>query len=327
MSSLLNTLSFSHVRLFVTLYQVRKAKEAANVLGISSSAVSRGLSQMREIFEDALFEHRQGGMHPTDKAEHLIDDFVRLERIYQSFAQQASTFVPESAEGHFTILAYDEFSWAVHEVINRFIRPLAPKLQFTVQLMTYDCSHDLAEGTVDFAVVYEGFSGPGLVHDAFSFPSSLYLICRKDHPLAQKKRITEAQLSHYPLVELDNPKDVQCPLLQDVCLDQGLSMELRSTTSSVASACQLISESDAVTLICNQFTYRFASSLPTLTCIELPERMTESIRTKCSEERPLGNYLVYSERERPETFHWVRERLFEGLKALWDETLASNKGE
>lgn len=315
----LDQLSILHVKVFLSVYRHRKAKLAASELGLSTVAVSRLLGQLREILDDELFVRQSRGFLPTQRADEIVPTFLEVERLYQTLGERYTKFSPSEAVGKFVILAYDEFEGAVQEAIQKNIQPYAPKLKIVVHIMTRECERELRDGTVDFAVVYEGFGGNDLVHEAFSYPTEICMMCREDHPLASKKNFTTSDLAKYPLVEIDNPKDVERPLLVEICRQDGRNMHVMSTTESVSSAVGMLLDSNAVTVVCNRFTRRFAGQVKGLACVRLPAPIEERLMALCSRERPIGNYVVYSNVARSAAFLWVKERLVEGLSKAWED--------
>lgn len=167
-------------------------------------------------------------------------------------------FLPATCTGSIEIRAYDEFNYAVQRVIQTRIQPLAPRMHFHVSALTYDCVNELLNGTVDYAVVYEGFNDNRLNFECFSQTGDIFLLCRKGHPLLSGD-FSASDLSCSPLVEIDNYRDNSSPLLVDICHEVGSNMCVRAYTESVASAFQLIASSDSVAVICNQ---RFVSPTP-----------------------------------------------------------------
>ncbi len=315
----LKKLNYLHVQVFLAVYRLHKATLAATELGLSTVGISRQLQQLNDLMGHPLFIRQSHGLMPTSHAEELLEHFLDLERAFQRIDEQFSTFIPSQAVGKFTILTYDEFACAVHEVIQKVITPQAPKLKISVHIMNYDAEKDLADGKVDYAVVYEGFDGDNLKHEAFSFPTDIYLMARDNHPLFEKPTYTSQELSRYPLVEIDNPKDVDCPLLFDICRQDGRNMHIMTVTESLASAVHLLQDTEAVTLVCNQFTRHFAQGLKGLACKPLPADIQSRVKAMCSTVRPIGNYVVYTDKPRSKTFMWVKDQLVNGLKQAWEE--------
>ena len=96
---------------------------------------------------------RSNGKRPSKSRpciEQIVNDLRQLGR-------HSAVFDPAKSESTFEILVYDEFNYPVQSVIDRLIRPQAPRMHFNVHTLSYDCLNELVNGTVDFAIVYEGF--------------------------------------------------------------------------------------------------------------------------------------------------------------------------
>lgn len=322
----LDKLTPVHIRVFVAVYTHQKARLAAKALHMTPVEVTRTLNDLREMCGDTLFVRRAGGLVPNSRAKELVPYFQKLDKATDMLAQKIRVFDPALSQAHFEILTYDEHRTAVYEALNWIVKNKAPGMRFNVGLLNYDCNQAIKSGLVDFAVVYEGFGDDTLVHEMFAAPDDLYLICRKDHPLATAP-LTTKNISRYPSIDIDNYMDVDEPLLETVCREDGFEMPRFIHTDSLSSVCSLLTQSDAVTMACSEFTKHFVSTMPELTSRVLPGSIASRMRAICSVKRPIGNYLVYSKKRRSAEFLWVKDRLLERLSALWREAARENRSE
>ncbi len=319
----LDQLDLHLMKIFLSVYKYKNATLAANELGITNSSVSRGLSSLREIFSDELFLRTVNGFVPTNMAESLVTPITEITRSMTAIGKEYTNFDPSSAMSHFRLLVYDEFSYAVQSVIASEILALAPKMTFDVRTLTYDCTKDIENGNIDFAVVYEGFQGSNLNYKCFAKTGDIYLLMRNDHPLMKMKDYSIKDISKYSVLEIDNYSDTACPLLVDVCRENSMTMKVKGYTESVATAFQILANTDSVTVMCNQFTRRFAQQFNSINYRLLPEDALTRIREKRSEIRPIGNYLVYGKTNKSRAFEWVLDRLHKGLHQAWLDALVS----
>ncbi len=192
----IDQLNYNQLKVFISVYEHGQSHQAANELGMTASGVSRTLKILREIFKDSLFIRRASGFVATEKTHQLIPMAKSLVEQYQQIEMQHSVFTPAESGGQYIIHAYDEFVYAVKKVIRDEILLEAPNLRFDVRVLTHDCSMELANGDMDFVVVYEGFNGKGLNYEMFAETDSLYLLARRDHPLLSQPLTLEA-ISHY----------------------------------------------------------------------------------------------------------------------------------
>ncbi len=312
----LDQLSYSQLKVLMAVYRHGQGHQAANELGMTASSVSRTLKGLRDIFKDALFVRRSCGLIPTEKTEQLIPLVKKLVDQYQQIEQHHSVFSPEDSGGQFTILAYDEFVYAVQKVVNEHILPEAPNLKFEIRTLSHDCTAEVANGDIDFMVVYEGFEGKGLNWDMFAETGDLYILANSQHPILQAD-VDLSTLSRYPLLELDNYNDLTCPLLVNLCRELGFEMEVAGYTDSVATAMRLLAQSNAVTLSCNQFTRQFVNMIQGVDYVRLPDHLAAKIREYRRTDRDIGNYILYGDINNSASFNWVKSKLTYGLEKEW----------
>ena len=127
----INQLSYHHIKVFLAVYRHRSASVAGCELGLTNSAISRALSNLRAMFDDDLFIRTAAGFVPTERAKGLAETLETVVGGLRSIEKQYLSFIPSESEGCFEIRVYDEFSFAVQEVIdNRILKKSAePALQ------------------------------------------------------------------------------------------------------------------------------------------------------------------------------------------------------
>ena len=83
----LDQLCCQQLKIFLAVYRHRNGTRAAAELGLTNSAVSRGLSALRTMFADDLFVRTVNGFVPTEKAveiapciEQIVNDLRQLRR-------------------------------------------------------------------------------------------------------------------------------------------------------------------------------------------------------------------------------------------------------
>ena len=318
----IDNLNYLQLRVLLSVYKHGQGNIAATELGLSNCNVTRILNALRDIFMDSLFIRKSHGLIPTKKLEEIIPHAKYLVEQYQLLERQHSVFTPSESGGHFVIRAYDEFVYAVHKVIANYIQPEAPNLRFDVRSLSHDCNNELIAGDIDFVVVYEGFDDSRLNNEIFSETGDIYILANHNHPILEGEMSLE-QLSHYPLLEIDNYNDLSCPLLVNLCRDNGLQMDMAGYTDSLATAMQLLANSNSITLSCNQFTRQFVDMIPVISYRRLTGEMIKDIKEIRSEQRAVGNYILYGNINNSPAFNWVKSKLVYGLEREWRLASAS----
>lgn len=319
MNTNLNKLSYLEIKAFLSVFRYRKARIAATELGMSEVNVSRCLKVLRECTGDLLFIRKGYQLVPTQRAIELAPIFAEIEKQMQQAQEKFSDVDLSNSDRIFEIYAYDEFIWAIQEVIEQKIFPYAPRLRFNIHVAGNDYGKEVAEGKIDFLVTYEGFKQEDLKFERFSSPMTEYLLCRKGHPLTNATNLTTAELAKYPLVQIEYFKELSCPVFVELCRQDGLVMEIGSETESMSAALWKILHSDSVAIVCNQFTRHYVSYIPKLEIIEMPSALcTRITKIRCAA-RPIGNYLTYNGNPHNSVFNWVKNELVMGLRELWEK--------
>lgn len=100
-------------------------------------------------------------------------------------------------------------------------------------------------------------------------------------------------------------------------------MDIAGYTDSVATAMQILAQSNSITLSCNQFTRRFVDMIPTVLYRRLTDEMIKDIKEIRSEQRAVGNYILYGNINNSPAFNWVKSKLIYGLEREWRLASAS----
>jgi DNA-binding transcriptional LysR family regulator len=138
---------------FDALLAERNVTRAAERVGLSQPALSKALNRLRDIFDDPLFERREGLMQPTPQALKLGRPVRRaLDEIRTALAPQ--DFDPRRAEASVTLGLVDYYEVLLLPPLLRELRRIAPGIDLVVKptdrLRVYD---QFAKNEIDFAVV------------------------------------------------------------------------------------------------------------------------------------------------------------------------------
>ncbi|WP_417344603.1 LysR family transcriptional regulator [Ferrimonas sp.] len=313
-------LDYRSLIVFESVARHLNAGLAANELGMSSSTVSRHMGNLREVFEDVLFIRRSQGFVPTDKALEILPTVQRLIQSYGELRHSHTRFDPSTAKEHFTIYAYNEFTYATNRAVHEVILPQAPQLSFEVRTLSSDCSRAIENGDIDFAVVYENFNGNKLVGELFAPVEEMYLVAREGHPVFHDE-LTLESLCRFPYFELDNYDDVPCPLLAQVAAQRGLSLKVAGYTDNLAALSRHLLDTGAIALSCCAFTRDYMKLVKRMRTCRLPDQLTQSMFSQVEVDRTIGNYLVYSSINQSACHDWVKQELLNSLSAQWYEAL------
>ena len=177
--------NLSGLRLLETLCDLEQLAAAADHLGISISAASRQLNDLRAALNDPLFIRNGVGLVPTARMRAIRPKVQEILAGIQSLTG-TDAFSPEKASGTFRILCYDNALRLYIFPILPVIREKAPHLTVSIGFLanTEQMLDELRDGTADLAILPRPPKRTDM--RALDLPSQSYqLLMRRDHPLAR----------------------------------------------------------------------------------------------------------------------------------------------
>lgn len=152
-NSALRRLDLTLLLVFLSLLKHRKARDAAQELGLTQSAISQALRRLRDIFGDHLFLRRPHGMEPTATALALEAPVSAAVEALRGALGSAQSFEPRLAEGTIKIAALDAEQASVVPRLAMLLRKEAPLLNLSVLPYGHAQARDaLKSGRVELAI-------------------------------------------------------------------------------------------------------------------------------------------------------------------------------
>lgn len=176
----ITTIDLNLLKTLDALIETRSVTHAANRLGLSQPAVSAMLARLREVFGDPLFVRAQRGLLPTPRTEALAEPLKRMLSDAEALLQPAA-FNPAAARGTLRIAATDYAQAAVVLPLLQALRAAAPGLRVAVQPVESTFPAQLANGTLDLALVTPEMS-PDTLRARHLFDERYICILREVHP-------------------------------------------------------------------------------------------------------------------------------------------------
>ena len=182
------------------LFEERSVSKAAERLFITQPAMSKTLTRLRTLFNDALFTRSSRGMQPTPRALELA---AGLSDIIGDISQLLSgpDFDPGSASGEITLALSEHVGLTLLPRLIAELSGLAPRLSVRVITRIENQLEALALGNLDFAIQIEQahYSNDFRVERLGGSP--LAILVREDHPLTGRE-LTRERLSLFPAIRL-----------------------------------------------------------------------------------------------------------------------------
>jgi len=218
---------------------------AAVRLGISQPSLSESIKRIERELGLAVFERTtrslrltEGGRRAAGIAREVVQDFHRaLERL------SAGT-----SPGRIAVAALPSIACAaMPRALAAFSRAHP-----AVDVELHDVQHEramalLRDGMADIAVTLKPAPAEDLAFDGIAFDTA-YLVCRRDHELARRKRVRWADLAGHPFVGITRISSVR--RLTDAAFVYGdLAVEPRYEVEQVPSAIALVEAGLGVTAL------------------------------------------------------------------------------
>ncbi|MCP3098510.1 LysR family transcriptional regulator [Myxococcus sp. K15C18031901] len=169
--------------------------KAAVKLGITQSAMSHTLAQLRELLGDALLIRGRGGMVRTPRAEQLATPLHRGLLEVQRALRNESVFEPRSSARRFTLASGDYFAAAVLPGLLELLGEEAPQVDLIVRNLVVPQVPSLLEsGEVDIVIAAFPEPAPSLRQGKL-FREDFVCVVRREHPVVKDTLDLETYLS------------------------------------------------------------------------------------------------------------------------------------
>ena len=245
------------VEFAVTLARYRHFARAAQALGLSQPALSRGIARLERELGSPLFERTTRSVQPTaaglafvERAKGVLEDAARLTQLHDE-ADGSLTGQLTIGSGPYPL----EIS-----VLPSIARLSTANPGLRVRLIEgawRNFAELLLSGGVDVAIVHASmFSSDRRFEVELLTPHPGCLVCRSGHPLARRRRVSKGDIDRYPLVgiamvgsTIRQVGDVLEPFMRQFAVDPN-SGELVSpiSTTSTSAAREIIARTDGLGL-------------------------------------------------------------------------------
>jgi DNA-binding transcriptional LysR family regulator len=243
---------------FDALMREQSVTRAARRAGVTQPAMSNTLSQLRRLFDDALFVRHRTGLTPTARAKALAEPIRQGLRLLEG-ALSAPRFEPHRSERRFVIAASDYVELVLLPALLRKLSRVAPGVR--VQLRPWglhEVPAELARGEIDLML---GFYDqvPAHHHEQHLFDDEYVCVVRRNHPTV-KAKLTLSQylkLSHVLVSSRsDSPGSVDRALAA-----QGKTRTIGARVSHFMTVPVLVARTDFVAALDRRVAEVFAAPL------------------------------------------------------------------
>ena len=244
-----------------TLLEERSVTKAAGRLGITQSAMSHNLRQLRDIFGDPLLVRGRGGMQATPRAEELAIPLRQGLTALRRTLDGEPAFDPATSNRRFVLAAGDAAAMLLLPRLLEQLRTAGPSVNLDV--VPFESSRYAAQletGEVDVAVSAFFPDAPALRMKKLR-PESFVCMVRDGHPCVGET-LDAATWANLPHV-LVSPQGRGGPGVVDRALAKhGLERRVAVRIRYFLAAPLLVSRTDLVLTITRSLAEMFAESLP-----------------------------------------------------------------
>lgn len=192
------TPSFSQLRAFVAVYQLRKLSAAAERLCITQSAVSVQIRQMEDGLGARLFDRTTRSLQPTQAAQEVL---LVAERILRDLDALGAGLQDLTGlrRGRVCVAITPTLAEILLPPVLRKFSALSPEIRVVID----DCAPDqfvprILGEQVDFGIGTPERAGAD-VDTAMLVRDHLSLVCTRDHPLAGRAQVRWSDLDGLPI--------------------------------------------------------------------------------------------------------------------------------
>ena len=182
------------------LMEERNVSRAAERLFITQPAMSKTLSRLRVLFDDALFTRSSRGMQATPRAMQIADE---LSGIIRNISQLLTGpgFDPRAATGEINIALSEHVGLTLLPSLLAHLSEASPRLKVRVITRIENQLEQLTQGNLDFVIHTKQahYSVDFKVHSLGASP--LAILVRDGHALV-KEEVTWERLMQFPMIKL-----------------------------------------------------------------------------------------------------------------------------
>lgn len=257
---------------FDALVAENSVSRAAKRVGITQSAMSSALRQLRGVFNDPLFLRTSHGIAPTQRTRELAVPIREALRLLEGSMNPAGFEASESTRT-FVLITSDYVEFVLLPRLLRQLRKSAPG----VRLQTLPWGHhhvpeELSRGSADLMIGYYNKVPPNH-REAILFEERYACIVRKGHPLVRRDLTLKTYVSLRHIMVSQSVGATSG--IDHVLAKAGHSRDIALRVSHFLNVPALVASSDMVAALSRRVVEPFAKMLP-LQIFEPPLRLRPS---------------------------------------------------
>ncbi len=271
---------------------------AAKQLGLTQSAMSNNLNQLRRVFNDPLMVRDGQRMKPTALAKQLRPSLRNVLQDVENLVQSTQNFYPAISTRTFTVGMNDQFVGELFPRLSVYLETYAPKVRINfVSGIYFGSETPFNAGDYEIALGRTSALEPRVKQQlVLSFYPGC--IMSLHHPLAKKKNITLTEFLQYDHIGFVSKNFLPPLFVEDILAKLGVSRRIRYGMYSMRSMLHIIASSDSL-----------LSIAPDNKLSEVDKRSLV-VKPLPFEVEKANFYIFWHERQEQDLGHkWLRELL------------------
>ena len=240
-------LNLQQLQCFSALARTCNFRRAAETLGISQPALSRTIKTLEEAIGARLFDRDTRRVEITPTGRELLPIATRILENFQSSLSELSEFL-DGRSGKVTVAALASIGVALlPRAIQQFLEA-SPGVEVAIMEGAADRLREtVAAGHADFALSVRP-EGREPLHFRHLFDDPFVLVCRKDHPFAQRSSADWSDFAAYPFIASARSSSIR-PVTDAAFVQKGLDVRSVLEFPSIASCGALVSAGLGITAL------------------------------------------------------------------------------
>lgn len=250
------------------LVETESVSEAARQAGVTPSAMSHALADLRALLDDPLLVRVEGRLRRTGFADTLRGPLGRALAELEQIVGRRSGFDPAHSQRVFTVSMRDQFAALLAPRLTARMAAAGPGLSLrVVPFADQGMAQALSDGVIDAAVGVRLSALPGVQVEPLYRERYTCLVWQQ-HPLAGKRKLGLRAYARLPHVLLSPHGSGPGPV-DDALAAHGLSRRVVTRLPYVLVAAHALIGTDAVLTLARRLARRLAATLP-LVALEPP---------------------------------------------------------
>lgn len=236
-----------HLRYFLAVAKAQNFSQAAEDLHVSQPTLSQQIKQLEEELGTPLF-NRLGRYTQLTEAGKIFEKYAEDSLRAVKWGQKQIDELQKLQQGDLRIGVIHTFNTSLIPPIVASFYSKYPGIRISVEEgPTQTIEKNLCLGNLDMGVAFSPSLTPEIVAEPL-FEEEFVLVVRKDHPLANKKKLEFKKLQELPLI-LVNENMATRKMINKFFIEAGIPATVHVETSTIEVIMRIVAQSDLASIV------------------------------------------------------------------------------